>query len=236
MTPLGFAPGSCVLVLTGAGISVASGIRPFRGTGGWWTDDPEAERAATSPELLLRPDLIWEVYGPLRPRMRTAQPNAAHLALARLQKESGCDIRVVTQNVDGLHQRAGFENVIELHGNLLRTRCSACDLPPFDDPDGGPRPCPACGQLLRPDIVLFGEQIPESAGAAAFGAALRCDHFLAIGTSGNVFPATLLVQQAHLYGAQTAIVNLEPLDPPNPCFQREILGKAEEILPRLLGY
>jgi len=158
------------------------------------------------------------------------------VALARLQRESGCDVRLVTQNVDGLHQKAGFRNVIELHGNLLRTRCSACDLMPFDDPEGGPRPCSLCGELLRPDIVLFGEQIPEAAGEAAFGAVLRCDHFLAVGTSGNVFPANLLVQRAHAYGAHTAIVNLEPLEPPNPCFHREILGKAEEVLPRLFGF
>lgn len=191
---------------------------------------------ATSPELLERPDLIWEVYGPLRPSMRQAQPNAAHLALARLQKESDCDVRLVTQNVDGLHQRAGFSNVIELHGNLLRSRCSVCDLPPFDDPEDGPGPCPTCGALLRPDIVLFGEQIPEAAGEATFSAVLRCDHFLAVGTSGLVFPAAALVQSAFGYGASTTLVNLEPMDPPSPFFQREVLGRAEEVLPGLLGF
>jgi NAD-dependent deacetylase len=229
-------PGSTVLVLTGAGISVASGIRPFRGEGGWWTNDPEAERLATSPLLLEQPRLIWEVYGPLRPAMRRAQPNAAHLALARLQKDSGCDVRLVTQNVDGLHQRAGFEGVIELHGNLLRSRCSVCDLPAFEDPEDGPGPCPVCGELLRPDIVLFGEQIPEAAGEAAFSAVLRCDDFLAVGTSGLVFPAAMLVQSAFGYGATTTLVNLEPVDPPSPFFQREVLGRAEEVLPRLFGH
>ncbi|ODT77941.1 hypothetical protein ABS71_02275 [bacterium SCN 62-11] len=234
MNPIQLDPDGTLLVLTGAGISVASSVRPFRGQGGVWTDDPEAERRATSPELLHRPDLIWELYGPLRPLMRKATPNPAHLALARFQKESGCDVRLVTQNVDGLHHRAGFENVIELHGNLLRSRCSQCDLPPFEDAEDRPRPCPVCGALLRPDIVLFGEQIPEKAGEAAFSAVMRCDHFLAVGTSGIVFPAALLVQSAFNYGAATTIVNLEPMDPPSPFFQREILGRAEEILPLLL--
>ena len=91
MEPIALEPGSTLLVLTGAGISAASGLRPFRGAGGCWTDDPE---------------LIWQIYGPLRKPMQQAVPNAAHYALARLQKESGCDVRLVTQNVDGLHQRA----------------------------------------------------------------------------------------------------------------------------------
>ena len=234
--PIALELGSTLLILTGAGISAASGLRPFRGAGGWWTDNPAAERAAVSPDLLTNPELIWQIYGPLRKPMQEAAPNPAHYALARLQKESGCDVRLVTQNVDGLHQRAGFGNVVELHGSLLRTRCSSCDLEPFDDPDGGPRPCPACGELLRPDIVLFGERIPEAAETAAFGAVLRCDLFLAVGTSGSVAPASWLVSRADMYDARTLIVNLEPLDPPNPAFHREILGRAEVILPDLFHW
>lgn len=233
MQPIRLEPGSNLLVLTGAGISVASGIRPFRGPGGWWTDNPEAEKASASPDLHRYPQKIWELYGPMRKLVRAAQPNPAHFALARLQKESGCEVRLVTQNVDGLHQKAGFQDVVELHGSLLRSRCSECDLPPFDDPDGEARPCPLCGQLLRPDIVLFGERIPEQADLAAFGAVLSCDLFLAVGTSGAVRPASGLVQRADSYGAATMIVNLEPLDPPNPAFHREILGRAEEVLPHL---
>lgn len=225
-----------VMFLTGAGISAGSGIRPFRGAGGWWTDDPEAERRAAAPDLPAHPDRIWEIYGPLRPIMARAQPNAAHLALARLQKESGCDVRLVTQNVDGLHQKAGFQDVIELHGSLLRTRCSRCDLPPFDDPEGGARPCPRCDALLRPDVVLFGEQIPHPADLASFAAVLRCDVFVAVGTSGSVWPASSLVQRAHTYGAETVIVNLEPLQPANPAFLHELLGKAEDILPGLFAW
>lgn len=225
-----------VMFLTGAGVSVASGIRPFRGPGGWWTDDPEAERRAAAPDLPHHPERIWEIYGPLRPVMHRARPNPAHLALARLQKESGCDVRLVTQNVDGLHQKAGFQDVIELHGSLLRTRCSRCDLPPFDDPEGEGRPCPRCDAWLRPDVVLFGEVIPREADLAAFDAVLRCDIFVAVGTSGSVWPASSLVQRAHSYGAETVIVNLEPLSPPNPCFQRELLGRAEQILPGLFAY
>lgn len=172
----------------------------------------------------------------MRKVMREARPNAAHLALARLQRESGCPVRIVTQNVDGLHQAAGCLEVIEFHGSLLRTRCSHCSLLPFDDPLGEMRPCSLCGHLLRPDVVLFGEMIPEAAQLAAFGALMRCDLFLAVGTSGNVSPASNLVERAYMYGAQTVIVNLEPLDPPSPFFQREVLGRAEEVLPGLFSW
>ena len=171
--------------------------------------------------------------GPLRQAVRQAQPNAAHYALARLQQESSCTVSLVTQNVDGLHPKAGFENSIELHGSLLRSRCSHCDLPPFEDPEGEARPCPACGHLLRPDIVLFGERIPEPADLAAFGAVLQCDLFVAIGTSGSVAPASTLVRRADSYGVPTYLLHLEPLVPPNPAFHHEILGRAEEILPHL---
>ncbi len=229
-------PGIEIFVLTGAGVSVASGIQPFRGAGGWWTGNPEAERRATSPDLPRNPEQIWEVYGPIRKIMREAKPNAAHRALARLQRESGCSVRVVTQNVDGLHQAAGCQGVVEFHGSLLRTRCSYCELTPFADPDGEMRPCSLCGHLLRPDVVLFGEDIPETAAQAAFGGVMRCDLFVAVGTSGNVSPASGLVQCAYGYGADTVLVNLEPLDPPNPAFRREILGKAEDVLPRLFSW
>lgn len=225
-----------ILILTGAGISVASGIQPFRGAGGWWTGNPEAERRATSPELTRHPEQIWEVYGPMRKVMREARPNAAHKALARLQRESGCRVTIVTQNVDELHQAAGCTKVTEFHGSLLRTRCSHCQLTPFADAHGEMRACSLCGHLLRPDIVLFGEAIPEEAQLAAFGAVLRCDLFLAIGTSGNVSPASNLVQRAYTYGADTVLINLEPLNPPNPSFHREILGKAEEVLPSLFSW
>ncbi len=224
------------MVLTGAGISVASGLRPFRGPGGWWTDDPQAQINALSPDLVNQPERIWQIYGPMRRQIREAEPNAAHLFLAKMQRESGCDIRIVTQNVDGLHQKAGSTGVVELHGSMRRSRCSNCNLPPFDDPNGEARPCPDCGQLLRPDIVLFGERIPEQADIQSFGAVMRCDYFLAVGTSGNVKPANAFVQRADSYGAMTIIVNLEPLDPPNLAFQSQILGKAEDILPQMFTW
>lgn len=235
--PIELTSTSRLLVLTGAGISVASGLRPYRGPGGLWTDNPEIERESASPELRHRPDRIWELFGPLREEARRARPNAAHEALTRVQQESGCAaITLVTQNVDGLHQRSGFQNVAELHGSILRSRCTQCDLPPFDDPETGPRPCPACGQPLRPDIVLFGERIPDEPALTAHGAVLGCDIFLAVGTSGGVAPASSLVQRADTYGAATLLVNLEPMRPPNPAFHREILGKAEEILPDLFTW
>ncbi|MCE7872005.1 NAD-dependent deacylase [bacterium CPR1] len=221
-----------IVVLTGAGISVASGLRPFRGPGGVWTDNPEAERESAAPDLPQHPERIWKLFGPMRREVVQARPNAAHLALARLEERS--EVTLVTQNVDGLHLAAGSRNLLELHGSLLRSRCSACELPAFEDPHGEMRPCPACGALLRPDIVLFGEELPYLVSRAAFRACWDCDLFLAVGTSGNVAPASRLVREAQANGARTALVNLEPLEPPNPFFDQEFLGRAEELLPRLL--
>ncbi|MBT9588259.1 NAD-dependent deacylase [bacterium] len=220
-----------VVVLTGAGISVASGIRPFRGPGGWWTEDPEAERESASHDLKHYPERIWRLFGPLRKAIVAARPNPAHNALAELEARLGDRLTVVTQNVDGLHQRAGSRNVVELHGSLLRSRCSACDLAAFENPEGGPRPCDRCGSLLRPDIVLFGE--PVDAYDDAYRAVFFCDLFLAVGTSGCVAPASVLVDRALGAGARTILINLEAMSPANPAFEEEMLGRAEEILPGL---
>ena len=176
------------VVLTGAGVSADSGIPTFRGERGLWRNYRPEDLA--TPEAFARdPLLVWEWYEWRRGLVREAKPNAAHLAIARLPNAI-----VVTQNVDGLHQRAGSKDVIELHGNLFRTRCTLeesrqdaadafTDLPPLCN----------CGAMLRPDVVWFGELLPPGAFERAARAVRDADLLLVIGTSGVVFPAAGLV-------------------------------------------
>jgi NAD-dependent deacetylase len=176
------------VVLTGAGVSADSGIPTFRGEGGLWRNY-RAEDLATPEAFARNPLLVWEWYEWRRSLVRDAQPNAAHLAIAKLP-----NALVVTQNVDGLHQRAGSTDVIELHGNIFRARCvreQTCSdaLEPFGDL---PPRC-GCGALLRPDVVWFGELLPEGAFERAARAVRDADLLLVIGTSGVVFPAAGLV-------------------------------------------
>jgi NAD-dependent deacetylase len=176
------------VVLTGAGVSADSGIPTFRGEGGLWRNY-RAEDLATPEAFARDPLLVWQWYEWRRSIVRNAQPNAAHLAIARLPK-----CLVVTQNVDGLHQRAGSTDIIELHGNLFRTRCVREEirrdaLEPFEDL---PPHC-ECGALLRPDVVWFGELLPAGAFERAARTVREADLLLVIGTSGVVFPAAGLV-------------------------------------------
>ena len=177
-----------IVVLTGAGVSADSGIPTFRGQGGLWRNY-RAEDLATPEAFARNPLLVWEWYEWRRSIVREAEPNAAHRAIASL-----AEAQVVTQNVDGLHQRAGSQNVIELHGNLFRTRCVRDDArrDAFDAFDDLPPHC-ECGALLRPDVVWFGETLPEGAFARAGHAVREADLLLVIGTSGVVFPAAGLV-------------------------------------------
>jgi len=176
------------VVLTGAGVSADSGIPTFRGDGGLWRNY-RAEDLATPEAFARNPPLVWEWYEWRRSIVRDAKPNAAHLAIAKIP-----NVLVATQNVDGLHQRAGSTNVIELHGNLFRARCvrenTRIDATePFADL---PPKC-SCGALLRPDVVWFGEMLPEGAFERAAHAVRSADLLLVIGTSGVVFPAAGLV-------------------------------------------
>jgi len=173
-----------VVVLTGAGVSADSGIPTFRGPGGLWRNFRPEELA--TPEAFRRdPVLVWEWYEWRRKLIREAKPNAAHEALARI-----ADAVIVTQNVDGLHARAGSNDVVELHGNILRVRCvregtrRMHEQPFATDP-----PLCACGGMLRPDVVWFGEMLPEDAIARAAAAVQGADLMLVIGTSGVVYPA-----------------------------------------------
>jgi len=173
-----------VVVFTGAGISADSGIPTFRGPNGLWRNF-RAEDLATPEAFRRDPLLVWEWYEWRRGLIRDAKPNAAHEAVARLSNAI-----VVTQNVDGLHARAGAPTIVELHGNIFRVRCTKeqrtqlheeafADLPPHCE----------CGALLRPDVVWFGEMLPDDAVARAVSAIRAADLLLVIGTSGVVYPA-----------------------------------------------
>lgn len=228
-----------LFILTGAGISVASGLRPYRGPGGIW-EESGVEHLATPEGLARDPHAVWKLFGPLRDILPKTEPNEAHKALARWEEAyRGDDFLLVTQNIDGLHQRAGSRRVVELHGTIARTRCSSesCILEPFEDSDSHLETlplCELCGAPLRPDIVLFGEQIPPEASHPAKRALRNVGFFLAVGTSGTVYPAAQYVNSAEYAGARTVLVNLEPMEPRNRCFQEEYLGPAEELLPKLL--
>ncbi|OKH32067.1 hypothetical protein NIES2119_27295 [[Phormidium ambiguum] IAM M-71] len=230
-----------IVVLTGAGISVASGLPTFRGAGS--IGEESSTKKYTSVQAIEEdPAGFWHYFSHFRKTASQATPNAAHIALAHVEHQLRTDqsFTLITQNVDGLHQRAGSHNIIELHGNVHRTRCtfSDCTLEPYSEEnlytDSLPE-CPLCGHLLRPDIVLFGEYLSALADWKSKRSLRECDLFLAVGTSGLVFPAANFVRSAAYVGARTIIVNLEPINPPNPYFQEEYLGRAEEILPQLLG-
>jgi len=226
-----------VTVMTGAGISAESGIPTFRDalTGMWSNFDPE--ELATPEAFARNPKLVWDWYAERRRMIRECEPNAGHNALARL--ESVCsDFTLITQNVDGLHQRAGSRNVHELHGNILRVKCSAEDtrFTEWDEnPDNAPPTCPQCGAALRPDVVWFGEQLPADAFAAAERASTQCDVFLLVGTSGVVYPAAGLAHRAAETGA--IVVEVNPEETPLSHLARYSFREAAgEALPRILTF
>lgn len=225
-----------IVILTGAGISVASGIRPFRGENGLWNEIDPLEYVEFSL-LETNPSAIWQFNNDLRKKIAIAQPNIAHLKLVEFEAQLSANQKftLITQNCDGLHQHAGSKNVIEIHGNVERTRCNnpACSLKPYIDkePHQDLPMCSLCGSLLRPDTVLFGEHLPIQEEWLVKKALRNCDLFIAIGTSGTVSPVSNYVRSADYAGARTILINLEPMEPKNPYFHEEYLGLAEEIVP-----
>jgi len=197
-----------VVVLTGAGISAESGIPTFREalTGLWETYDPE--ELATPEGFARQPQVVWDWYVSRRAAIQRAQPNAGHRALVALAARVP-RVTLVTQNIDGLHQRAGSERVIELHGNIHRSKCSreGIVIEPLPGAVERPPPCPQCGAPLRPDVVWFGEILPLDALDEAEAAAAHCDVFLSVGTSNLVVPAASLPWIAAARGAVVGIVN-----------------------------
>lgn len=231
-----------VLVLTGAGISADSGLPTFRDAGGLW-HGRRPEEVATPEDWRREPELVWRFYQERRARVLAAQPNAAHEALARLEAllarlprpaHEPPAFTLVTQNVDGLHQRAG-SHPLEMHGSLLRLRCERCAHTREDRSSLDPErfvACPVCGHArLRPDVVWFGE-LPF--GMRVIEHLLgNCTHFVSIGTSGLVQPAAGLLAVARARGARTIVQALEP--PENVAARDEFHpGRAAEVLPALV--
>lgn len=204
------------ILLTGAGLSTPSGIPDFRSTGtGLWSRDEPLEVASLTT-FRTAPEVFFEWFRPLASQIYYAQPNPAHLALAGLE-QAGHIHSTITQNVDTLHQKAGSRNVIELHGTMQTLTCSQCyhredaasHLGAFVGDGTIPR-CPRCGKVLKPDVILFGEQLPQAAWFKAQSAARRCDLMLVVGSSLEVLPAAGLPMQALDRGAHLIVVNNAP--------------------------
>lgn len=225
-----------IVILTGAGISAESGIRTFRAADGLW-EDHRVEDVA-SPEGYARdPDLVLRFYNERRRQLLSdeVQANAAHFALAKLEKGFSGQVLVVTQNIDDLHERGGSEQVVHMHGELLKMFCTQCETV-FDITDDiqTDSVCGECQSVgtLRPDIVWFGE-VPYQMDFISERLS-QCDLFLSIGTSGNVYPAAGFVSVARQCGAHTVEINLEPSNVES-AFHEKIYGKAGETLPEYVN-
>lgn len=222
-----------VAVLTGAGISAESGIPTFRGPGGVWRTY-RAEELATPQGFARDPKLVWEWYDWRRSVISEAQPNAGHLALAEIERRVP-HFSLVTQNVDGLHDRAGSRNIFKVHGDIWTVRCTVCDrerrdlrariepLPPF---------C-VCGAMERPGVVWFGEGLPEDVWAEAVASTKAADLFFVIGTSAVVHPAAGLVHLAKSSGARVVEINVDET-PVSGAVDVSWRASAAEALPTLL--
>ncbi len=225
-----------VAVLTGAGISAESGVPTFRDPGGLW-ERFRPEELANVQAFLRNPDLVQRWYAYRCKLVREVEPNPGHYALVELERMVP-DFTLITQNVDNLHRRAGSQRVVELHGNLLRSYCIDCGRPAEEvnleaAAEGKPARCPACGGLIRPDVVWFGELLPEEALAEAYAACERAEVFLSVGTSAVVYPAAGLPLEAKRAGAYVAEINLQPSAIADQV-DALLLGKAGEILPALV--
>lgn len=236
-----------LLVLTGAGVSAESGVRTFRDANGLWESHP-VEQVATPEGFRADPALVWRFYSERRRQATTVHPNPGHLALAEAEERMGDRFLLVTQNVDGLHTRAGNRRLIEMHGQLFETRCALCERPPFPDEsvhlDSDLPRCELCAAqgrqaLLRPAIVWFGELLdPEVFRRIDVFLAASRDHrlvFLAVGTSGLVYPAAGLVLQARRHGAETWLVNAEPAENLG-AFDHFVQGPSGRVLPMLFQW
>ena len=221
-----------MVVVTGAGISKASGVPTFRGDDGLWRSF-RAEDLATPEAFARDPRLVWEWYDWRRTLIAACEPNPAHQVLARWSARPG--FTLITQNVDGLHERAGTTNVIRFHGSVWEMRCaSGCGAASWEDrqvPLGSlPPPCPSCGGLARPNVVWFGETIEPEVLDRSSAAAASAEVFFSIGTSSLVYPAAGLLHHARRNGAFTVEINPRPAE---RSVDMPIASPAEQALPML---
>lgn len=220
-----------IVILTGAGVSAESGVATFRGPDGLW-EGHRVEDVATPEAFLRDPRLVHAFYDARRERLATVEPNAAHEALARLDREWAGELLLVTQNVDDLHERAGSNRLVHMHGSLSSGWCLGCgERFGWSGPMGEGAECPGCAAtgMVRPDIVWFGE-IPYEMERID-EALRRCDLFVSIGTSGAVYPAAGFVQSALYHGARTLEMNLEP-GLGSFLFEESRTGPAGELVPK----
>jgi len=225
-------------VLTGAGVSAESGLQTFRGQGGLW-EGIAVEQLASPQGFAQTPQLVWRFYSKRRRLAKEVHPNAGHHALVEWERRLGDRFLLVTQNVDGLHQRAGSKQIIPLHGHLMETRCSRCQQIFFDERTYEEEPLPRCKEcegLLRPNIVWFGEALDKrhlERIAEFMQSAGEHLVFLAAGTSGQVYPAAGLVDEVRRNRGKSWLIDLEPPAFYASRFDHVLQGKSGEILPTL---
>ena len=221
----------CVVVSTGAGVSAESGVPTFRGENGIWKKF-KPEELATFDVFHKNPQLVWEWYQHRREIINKIKPNPGHYAISELGKLVD-EFHLITQNVDGLHRMAGSPDVIELHGDIKRNRCVTCGKMNYDEEFSEFPPLCECGGRLRPDVVWFGEMLPQDALCKAEHFSQHCDLFFTVGTSGVVQPAASLPLIAGRTGAFVVEINIEPTELTyivNEFFQ----GKSGEIMPMVV--
>lgn len=233
------------VVLTGAGMSAASGLPTYRGEDGLWTKDPDhGAGLVPPPKNMTNPDerrdwwnRLWDThFGPMREAGISAKPNAGHIALAEWGKDNP-DLCILTQNVDGLHRDAGSTEVVELHGNLWMNRCAKrrCSQPAWEDREvrSSAPDCPKCGRPSRPDVVLFTEDLSERNIAASHRVLWKCDLILCLGTTLGVWPVNTFPSMARQFGAKLAIINVGPTEWDGPV-DFGLDAPIEDCLPELL--
>lgn len=224
-----------LFVLTGAGVSAESGIPTFRGVDGLWKNYSATE-LATPQAFVKNPGLVWEWYHWRQSIISKAKPNPAHYALVKLEKMIARFL-LLTQNIDNLHRRAGSENILELHGNIFRTRCLQCNnITAYEHPEEISKnflPKCACDGLLRPDVVWFGESIPQKIWQDSMDFLSQADTVLICGTSGVVWPAAAIPEIAQQNNIKTIEINLEHT-PVSSVVDISILGKAGEIMQSII--
>ncbi len=228
--PVDFSSMQSVVVLTGAGISAESGLSTFRLKDGLW-DNHAVDDVATPEGFLRNPALVHQFYNARRRQLSSVVPNLAHATLATFERNFTGEFLLVTQNIDDLHDRAGSQNLIHMHGELLKSRCIACRrIRPVAMDMTPDSLCPDCGQqgALRPDVVWF-EEMPIGL-EQIYSALACCDLFVSIGTSGNVYPAAGFFQEARRAGAQTVELNLDPGEHASG-FDICLYGPATKLVP-----